>query len=105
MKPNSRRWCPRGHLPRLRGQYGSATFVDRPLSAVASDMAAMSFSHHNPRQSISSPATMNPSLDRHPNIGAAIPSYLAKADAKRRTMSRAHQQNSWINKNGGAVSG
>lgn len=65
----------------------------------------MSFAHDNPRQLISSPATMNPSLDRHPNIGAAISSYLAKADAKRRTMSCAHEQNSWSNKNGGAVSG
>lgn len=65
----------------------------------------MSFAHDNPRQSISSPATMNPSLDRHPNIGAAIPSYLAKADAMRRATSPTHQHNSWINKNGGAVSG
>lgn len=65
----------------------------------------MSFAHDHPRQSISSPATMNPSLDRHPNIGAAIPLYLAEAETKRRRMGRAHQRNSWINKNGGAVSG
>lgn len=65
----------------------------------------MSFAHDNSRQSISSPATMNPSLDRHPNTGAAVPSYLAKAETMRWRASRAHQQNSGINKNGGAVSG
>lgn len=65
----------------------------------------MSFAHDIPRQSISSPATMNPSLDRHPNIGAAIPSYLGKAESMGRSANRAHQPNSWINKNGGAVSG
>lgn len=65
----------------------------------------MSFAHHNSRQSIPFPATMNPSLDRHPNTGAAIPSHLAKAETMRWQPSRAHQKNSGINKNGGAVSG
>lgn len=65
----------------------------------------MSFAHDNPRQSISSPATMNPSLDRHPNTGAAIPSYLTEADEMRRRTIRQRRQNSGINRNGGAVSG
>lgn len=65
----------------------------------------MSFAHYNPRQSISSPATMNPSLDRHPNTGAAISSYLVGAVAQDQPTIRAHQQNSRIKKNGGAVSG
>ena len=65
----------------------------------------MSFAHHNSRQSISSPATMNPTLDRHPNTGTAIPSYVAKAEALRWRASDAHRQNSGINKDGGAVSG
>ena len=60
----------------------------------------MSFAHHNPRQSIPSPATMNPSLDRHPNIGAAILSYLAEVEAMRRSTTRAYQQDSRINKKG-----